>query len=90
MEAKVKKQEATEARDRRIEMAELNRLLAAKQCPRCGTTGAWKVYNVDRGAGRTRYVKCLACHACDQVPVIVKENPKQEKGNGKENIAAEG
>ena len=61
----------TKQRRRRLVKAELNRVLANKRCEHCGTLGAWEVYDVDRHGGRTRYVRCLGCQRCSQVPVIV-------------------
>lgn len=60
-------------RARREEMAAMNAALARKICTNCSTPGAWKVYDLEPTAGRVRYVKCLACGHCDQVPVIVHQ-----------------
>ena len=61
----------TAERRRRQEMAELNRILAAKRCQHCATVGCWEIYDRQRPDGRTRYVRCKACGRADQAPVIV-------------------
>lgn len=58
----------------RFERAELETMLAKKQCVYCATRGRWKVYKTD---GRIRYCKCLACGSSDKV--IVKEQKQDEE-----------
>ncbi len=65
------------ARRKRLMTAALNAALAQKRCRHCGTVGAWGVYGNERTAGRVRYVRCLGCRNCSQIPVIV---PKGQEG----------
>ena len=64
-------------RQRRLELEALNGALARKKCTNCATIGAWAIYNQERSSGRVRYVKCKACGANDQAPIIVKEAPHE-------------
>jgi len=67
-------QMAAAERRKRLELAELHRVLADKRCGNCATVGAWTIYDKERGRGRVRYVRCKACGAPDQAPVIVEES----------------
>jgi DNA-directed RNA polymerase subunit M/transcription elongation factor TFIIS len=63
--------DAAAEQHKRLESAELNKVLAAKRCPACNTAGCWEIYNRERDAGRVRYVRCKACGHYDQAPVVV-------------------
>ena len=75
-------------RQKRMVKAALNEALAKKRCGGCATVGAWEVYSLERTAGRTRYVRCLACGHCDQVPIILKENSDETDGSQASHDAA--
>ena len=73
------KVDAQAQRNKRLEAEALNGALARKRCVACATLGAWKIYNIDRGRGRVRYVRCAACGHCDHVPVVIKENDGEQE-----------
>ncbi len=66
------------ARRKRLTAAALNAALAQKRCRHCGSVGAWGVYGNERTAGRVRYVRCLGCRNCSQIPVIVHNGQEGE------------
>jgi len=69
--------DAAAEQHKRLESAELNKVLAAKRCPACNTAGCWEIYNRERDAGRVRYVRCKACGHYDQAPVVVARGNAQ-------------
>lgn len=81
-------EEVEAERRRRLEIEELNHLLARKGCPHCATVGFW---SIDKRDGRIVRIRCKGCGKYSQVPVIVPDEPAQpeeargvQSGGGRE------